>query len=110
MLKGARLTAIFDSCHSATALDLPFVYDSYGQVRFLICHLYCFSIYSTQVRLLLVYISSFFNVFILQPKKQKYSRKTAGMDLLESGLKMTKVSGHQVDQVDTKLTLLTNSQ
>merc|ERR1712013_281397 len=53
--RGARLTAIFDSCHSATALDLPFVYDSYGQ-----------------------------------PKKQKYSRKTAGMDLLESGLKMTK--------------------
>ena len=42
-------------------------------------------------------ITSFFNVFILQPKKQKYSRKTAGMDLLESGLKMTKVSGHQVD-------------
>jgi len=53
--RGARLTAIFDSCHSATALDLPFVYDSYGQ-----------------------------------PKKQKYSRKTAGMDLLESGLKLTK--------------------
>ena len=53
--QGARLTAIFDSCHSATALDLPFVYDSYGQ-----------------------------------PKQQKYSRKTAGMDLLESGLRLTK--------------------
>merc|ERR1712107_725093 len=53
--RGACLTAIFDSCHSATALDLPFVYDSYGQ-----------------------------------PKKQKYSRKTAGLDLLQSGLKMTK--------------------
>lgn len=53
--QGARLTAIFDSCHSATALDLPFVYDSYGQ-----------------------------------PKQQKYSRKTAGLDLLESGLKLTK--------------------
>jgi len=53
--QGARLTAIFDSCHSATALDLPFVYDSYGQ-----------------------------------PKQQKFSRKTAGMDILNSGLKMYK--------------------
>jgi len=53
--QGARLTAIFDSCHSATALDLPFVYDTYGQ-----------------------------------PKQQKYSRKTAGMDLLSSGLQLTK--------------------
>jgi len=51
--RGARLTAIFDSCHSATALDLPFVYDSYGQ-----------------------------------PKQQKYSKKTAAMDLLESGLSL----------------------
>jgi len=50
---GARLTAIFDSCHSATALDLPFVYDCNGQ-----------------------------------PKQQKYSRKTAAMDLLDSGLSM----------------------
>ena len=30
---GARLTAIFDSCHSATALDLPFVYDCYGNIK-----------------------------------------------------------------------------
>ena len=48
------MTAIFDSCHSATALDLPFIYDCNGQ-----------------------------------PKQQKYSRKTAAMDLLESGLSMT---------------------
>ena len=47
--RGSRLTAIFDSCHSATALDLPNIYDCNGQ-----------------------------------PKKQKYSRKTAGMDLLEA--------------------------
>lgn len=52
--QGARLTAIFDSCHSATALDLPFVYDCNGQ-----------------------------------PKQQKYSKKMAGMDLLESGLSLT---------------------
>lgn len=31
--QGARLTAIFDSCHSATALDLPFVYDCNGQPK-----------------------------------------------------------------------------
>ena len=30
---GARLTAIFDSCHSATALDLPFIYDTYGNMK-----------------------------------------------------------------------------
>ena len=30
---GARLTAIFDSCHSATALDLPYIYDCYGNVK-----------------------------------------------------------------------------
>ena len=60
--RGARLTAIFDSCHSATALDLPFVYDSYGQ-----------------------------------PKQQKYSRKTAGMDLLQSGLQLTK--GNMFDKL-----------
>ncbi|KAJ1656894.1 Ca(2+)-dependent cysteine protease [Dispira simplex] len=29
---GARLTAIFDSCHSGTALDLPFVYDHQGRL------------------------------------------------------------------------------
>ena len=54
MTRLARLTAIFDSCHSATALDLPFDYDCNGQ-----------------------------------PKQQKYSRKTAGMDLLQSGLSHT---------------------
>lgn len=31
--RGARLTAIFDSCHSATVLDLPFVYDCYGNIN-----------------------------------------------------------------------------
>ncbi|KAJ1908590.1 Ca(2+)-dependent cysteine protease [Tieghemiomyces parasiticus] len=30
--QGCRLTAIFDSCHSGTALDLPFVYDQYGRL------------------------------------------------------------------------------
>lgn len=30
---GARLTAIFDSCHSATALDLPYVYSTEGKVK-----------------------------------------------------------------------------
>ncbi|RKP16028.1 peptidase C14 [Rozella allomycis CSF55] len=29
---GVRLTAIFDSCHSGTALDLPYVYDNYGNL------------------------------------------------------------------------------
>ncbi|KAI0278929.1 peptidase C14, caspase domain-containing protein [Russula aff. rugulosa BPL654] len=28
-----RLTAIFDSCHSGTALDLPYIYDSKGAVK-----------------------------------------------------------------------------
>ena len=28
-----RLTAIFDSCHSQTALDLPFIYDCYGNIK-----------------------------------------------------------------------------
>jgi hypothetical protein len=27
---GVRLTAIFDSCHSATALDLPYIYSTQG--------------------------------------------------------------------------------
>jgi hypothetical protein len=49
--RGARLTAIFDSCHSATALDLPYIYDCYGNI-----------------------------------KKQKVSRKNAGMNLLETGM------------------------
>ncbi|CAG8433418.1 1769_t:CDS:2 [Diversispora eburnea] len=30
---GARLTAIFDSCHSGTALDLPYVYSTQGIVK-----------------------------------------------------------------------------
>ena len=38
------------------------------------------------------YYFLFDNILNLQPKKQKYSRKTAGLDLLQSGLKMTKVS------------------
>ncbi|RKP24669.1 peptidase C14, caspase domain-containing protein [Syncephalis pseudoplumigaleata] len=29
---GCRLTAIFDSCHSGTAMDLPFLYDERGQL------------------------------------------------------------------------------
>lgn len=28
-----RLTAIFDSCHSGTVLDLPFVYSTKGQIK-----------------------------------------------------------------------------
>lgn len=31
--RGCRLTAIFDSCHSGTALDLPFVYDTTGKIK-----------------------------------------------------------------------------
>merc|ERR1719283_547116 len=31
--RGVRLTAIFDSCHSATALDLPYIYDCYGNMK-----------------------------------------------------------------------------
>ena len=31
--RGARLTAIFDSCHSATALDLPYVYNEMGEPK-----------------------------------------------------------------------------
>ncbi|PLN85828.1 caspase domain-domain-containing protein [Aspergillus taichungensis] len=30
---GARLTAIFDSCHSGTALDLPYVYSTQGILK-----------------------------------------------------------------------------
>ncbi|KAL6076586.1 Metacaspase-1 [Balamuthia mandrillaris] len=30
---GVRLTVIFDSCHSGTALDLPFVYNERGQIE-----------------------------------------------------------------------------
>ncbi|KAJ2771729.1 Ca(2+)-dependent cysteine protease [Coemansia nantahalensis] len=31
--RGARLTAIFDCCHSATALDLPFQYSHQGKLK-----------------------------------------------------------------------------
>ncbi|KAG2200326.1 hypothetical protein INT46_002366 [Mucor plumbeus] len=30
---GSRLTAIFDSCHSGTALDLPYVYSTQGAIK-----------------------------------------------------------------------------
>lgn len=30
---GVRLTAIFDSCHSATAMDLPYVYSTKGVLK-----------------------------------------------------------------------------
>ena len=30
---GVRLTAIFDSCHSGTALDLPYVYSTEGKIK-----------------------------------------------------------------------------
>jgi hypothetical protein len=30
---GVRLTAIFDSCHSGTALDLPYVYSTQGKIK-----------------------------------------------------------------------------
>lgn len=30
---GCRLTAIFDSCHSGTALDLPYVYSTEGVIK-----------------------------------------------------------------------------
>ncbi|CAO3589967.1 unnamed protein product [Absidia cylindrospora] len=31
--RGCRLTAIFDSCHSGTALDLPYVYSTKGAIK-----------------------------------------------------------------------------
>jgi hypothetical protein len=31
--KGCRLTAIFDSCHSGTVLDLPYVYSTKGEIK-----------------------------------------------------------------------------
>ncbi|KAI8640055.1 caspase domain-containing protein [Parasitella parasitica] len=33
LVKGSRLTCIFDSCHSGTALDLPFVYSTKGVIK-----------------------------------------------------------------------------
>lgn len=30
---GCRLTAIFDSCHSGTALDLPYIYSTAGVIK-----------------------------------------------------------------------------
>jgi hypothetical protein len=30
---GVRLTALFDSCHSATALDLPYIYSTQGILK-----------------------------------------------------------------------------
>jgi len=30
---GCRLTAIFDSCHSGTAMDLPYVYSTEGKIK-----------------------------------------------------------------------------
>jgi len=30
---GCRLTAIFDSCHSGSALDLPYMYDTSGKIK-----------------------------------------------------------------------------
>jgi hypothetical protein len=33
LLPGVRLTAIFDSCHSGTALDLPYIYSTQGMLK-----------------------------------------------------------------------------
>ena len=33
LLAGVRLTAIFDSCHSGTALDLPYIYSTQGILK-----------------------------------------------------------------------------
>jgi hypothetical protein len=33
LVPGCRLTAIFDSCHSGTALDLPYVYSTQGTLK-----------------------------------------------------------------------------
>lgn len=33
LCEGCRLTCIFDSCHSGTALDLPFVYSTKGVIK-----------------------------------------------------------------------------
>ncbi|KAJ7605194.1 caspase domain-containing protein [Roridomyces roridus] len=31
--EGCRLTAVFDSCHSGTVLDLPYMYDHHGRLK-----------------------------------------------------------------------------
>lgn len=33
LMPGVRLTALFDSCHSGTVMDLPYVYSSKGQLK-----------------------------------------------------------------------------
>lgn len=33
MPKGCRLTAVFDSCHSGTVLDLPYIYSTKGTIK-----------------------------------------------------------------------------
>ncbi len=33
LIAGVRLTAIFDSCHSGTALDLPYIYSTQGILK-----------------------------------------------------------------------------
>lgn len=33
LLPGVRLTAIFDSCHSGSALDLPYLYSTQGVLK-----------------------------------------------------------------------------
>ncbi|KAF7520217.1 hypothetical protein G7054_g12847 [Neopestalotiopsis clavispora] len=33
LMSGVRLTAIFDSCHSGTALDLPYIYSTQGMLK-----------------------------------------------------------------------------
>lgn len=33
LVPGCRLTAIFDSCHSGTALDLPYIYSTKGAIK-----------------------------------------------------------------------------
>ncbi|OAD74149.1 hypothetical protein PHYBLDRAFT_111952, partial [Phycomyces blakesleeanus NRRL 1555(-)] len=33
LCEGSRLTALFDSCHSGTVLDLPYIYSSKGHVK-----------------------------------------------------------------------------
>jgi len=34
--KGVRLTAIFDSCHSGTILDIPYLHSAHGRLRSLV--------------------------------------------------------------------------